>query len=299
MPLVKYPNVVVVIPAYNEEDSIKNIIKKIQENYISTAKRGYWVEIIVVDDGSIDQTIKTARDAGVKKIISHPTNRGLGAATRTGLQRAYEMGADVAVKIDADSQHEPDDIDKVVKPILDDKADCVFGSRLTGGLKYKMPLYRAAGNRFFSWLVSMLTGLKITDAQTGLMAFSKRYLKDFEIIADYNETQQLIMDAWGRHMRIIEVPVAFHKRKTGRSFISWRYPFKVLPTIIRLFVHTNPLRVFLPLGVFCVLLGIAVIYLILSGKASFVGDATVSILLIGGILIIIFGLLADLTSTKR
>jgi glycosyltransferase involved in cell wall biosynthesis len=261
--------------------------------------RGYWVEVIVVDDGSTDGTVKAAKDAGIKKIISHTVNKGLGAATRTGLQRAYEMGADVAVKIDADFQHDPDDIDKVIRPIIDDKADCVFGSRFMGELKYKMPLYRALGNRFFSCVVSKLTGLKITDAQTGLMAFSKRYFKDFEIVSDYNETQQLIMDGWSRHMRVIEVPVVFHERQTGKSFISWCYPFKVLPTIIRLFVHINPLRVFFPIGLILIALGIMLGISIAINGEGFFGDITLSILIVGGIQIVLFGLLADLISKKR
>lgn len=299
MPLEKYPYVVVFIPAYNEEDSIGNIVEKIQQNCMDADNKGYWVEIIVVDDGSTDRTVEVAKDAGVKKVISHTANMGLGAATRTGLRRAYEMNADVAVKIDADFQHDPDDIDKVIRPIVEDKADCVFGSRLRGGLKYKMPLHRAAGNRFFSWLVSMLTGMEITDAQTGLMAFGARYIKNFEIVSDYNETQQLIMDAWSRHMRIIEVPVLFHKRQMGKSFISWRYPLKVLPTIIRLFVHINPLKIFLSLGLILVTLGILLGIFILTGGRSFFGDATISILVVGGIQIILFGLLADLMSKKR
>jgi glycosyltransferase involved in cell wall biosynthesis len=298
MTLEKYPYVIIIIPAYNEEASIVDVIDKIKKVYISQNKT-YWVEIIVVDDGSSDRTAKVAREAEVSKIISHIKNRGLGAATRIGLQRAYEMGADVVVKIDADLQHDPDDIDKLVQPILADKADCVFGSRLCGGLKYAMPFYRAIGNRFFSYLVSKLTGLKITDAQTGLMAFSKRYLKDFEMISDYNETQQLIMDASSKHMRIIEVPVVFYKRKTGKSFISWSYPIKVVPTIIRFFYYANPLKVFLPLGIFLIAAGIALgIKIMLSGEGFF-GDATISILVIGGIQVILFGMLADMIGTRR
>lgn len=300
MGLMKYLNVIIFITAYNEGNSIGNVIKKIQENYTTAEARGYWVDIIVIDDGSTDNTAEEARKLGVKAVISHTINRGLGAATRTGLQRAYEMGADIAVKIDADFQHDPDDLDKVIRPIIEDKADCVFGSRFMGGLKYKMPLYRAIGNKFFSWIIRKMTGLSITDAQTGLMAFSKRYLKKFEIISDYNETQQLIMDAWGRHMRIIEVSVVFHKRQTGKSFISWRYPFKVLPTIIRLFVHIDPLRVFLPLGLIPIILGLIVgISIAINGREGFFGKATLCILMVGGIQIILFGLLADLTSKKR
>jgi len=298
MTLEKYPYIIIIIPAHNEESSIANVIKKIKENYI-TKNKNYWVEIIVIDDGSSDNTAKVAKDAGANKIISHIKNRGLGAATRIGLQRAYEMGADVAVKIDADFQHDPNDIDKLVQPILEDKADCVFGSRFSGGLKYAMPLYRAAGNRFFSFLVSKLTGLKIADAQTGLMAFSKRYLKIFEMISDYNETQQLIMDASSKHMRIIEIPVVFYKRQTGKSFISWRYPIKVIPTIIRFFYYANPLKVFLPLGILLITAGVTLGIKIMLAGEGFFGDATISILVIGGIQTILFGMLADMIGTKR
>ncbi|MBN1353341.1 MAG: glycosyltransferase family 2 protein [Candidatus Omnitrophica bacterium] len=299
MPLERYPYVVIFIPAYNEADSIGAVIEKIKKDYIEGRKQGYWTDIIVVDDGSADDTAKVAKSAGVKTVISHTSNRGLGASTRTGMQRAYEMGADVAVKIDADFQHDPDDIDKVIRPVINDEADCVFGSRFKGGLGYRMPFYRAAGNRFFSWVVRLLTGLKITDSQTGLMAFGRRYLKDFEIISDYNETQQLIIDAWARHMRIIEVPVVFKKREKGTSFISWRYPFKVLPTIARLFAHINPLVIFLPVGLILTAAGILLGISILLHGAGVFGDATMAILIVGGIQLILFGLLADLMSKKR
>jgi glycosyltransferase involved in cell wall biosynthesis len=299
MPLQNYPYVVVIIPAYNEEDSVERVIKEIQKNYSRAEEKGFWVEIIVVDDGSTDKTGEVAHKAGANRVTSHPANRGLGAATRTGMQTAFEMGADIAVKIDADFQHDPIDIEKVVRPIIEDKADCVFGSRFLGGLQYKMAFYRAAGNKFFSWLTGKLTGLKVTDGQTGLMAFGKRYLRNFEIISDYNETQQLIIDSWGRHMRIIEVPVLFHKRKTGKSFISWRYPFKVLPTIIRLFVHINPMMVFLPLGLLSIILGLALGVSIMIKGEGFFGDATMSTLIVGGIQIIIFALIADLMSKKK
>jgi len=300
MAVEKYPYVVIFIPAHNEEESIGKVIKTIHNSYINADKKGYWIEVIVVDDGSTDQTAKAAKDAGAKKIISYRINRGLGAATRTGLQRGFEMGADIVVKIDADFQHDPEDIDKVIRPILQDEADCVFGNRFAGGLEYKMPFHRALGNRFFSRLVSFLTGVKINDAQTGLMAFSRRYLAHFEMISDYNETQQLIMDAIARHMRIIEVPVVFHKRQTGTSFISWRYPVKVIPTIIRLFVQVNPLKIFLPAGLFSIILGgVFALWAAFNKSEGFFGDATISILIVGGIQIILFGLIGDMLSRKR
>ncbi|MFC1646000.1 glycosyltransferase family 2 protein [Candidatus Omnitrophota bacterium] len=292
------PYVVIFIPAYNEEKSIGGVIKKINDLYGNEKKIGFRTKILVVDDGSTDKTVEVASQMGVS-IVSHPQNRGLGASTRTGLQRAFELGADIAVKIDADFQHDPDDVFKVTKPIIGDKADVVFGSRFMGEIEYKMPFYRRAGNLFFSYLVSKLTGLKITDGQTGLMAFSKNYLAKFNIISDYNETQQLIIDSWKNHMRILEVPVVFHKRTEGTSFISFKYPFKVLPTLLRLLVQVKPLNIFLPLGLIFILAGIVLCYFVVTNKVQFFGDASIVMLIMGGIQIIIFGLLADAISKRR
>ena len=222
------PYVVVFIPAYNEEDSIERVIKLTQEQYqgANQMQNDYVLDIIVMDDGSTDSTRAKAEALGVR-VVSHPKNKGLGGATRTAMRTCYEMGATIAVKIDADFQHDPEDIDKVVRPILEDRADSVFGTRFKGGLEYKMPLYRNWGNKVFSWITSIITGLNVTDGQTGLMAFHRRYLEVFNMTQDYNETQQQIIDSWGKHMRVTEVPVVFHKRTTGTSFISWKYPFIV------------------------------------------------------------------------
>jgi GT2 family glycosyltransferase len=169
-------------------------------------------------------------------VVRHPFNKGLGASCRTGLRRALELGADIIIKTDADCQHTVEDIAKVVKPIAEDRADCVFGSRFLGGLMYKMPFYRAIGNKFFSYLTWLLVGQKVTDGQTGLMAFHKRYVEKFEIPSNYNETQQLIMDSVYKGFRVIEVPVDFHPRTTGKSFISFKYPFKVIPTMFKIWL---------------------------------------------------------------
>lgn len=281
------PFVVVFIPAYNEEESIKKVIDLIHKHYHNRDNLDYVLDVIVVNDGSTDKTREISEAAGVKRVVSHPQNKGLGAATRTGMQTALEMGADITVKIDADFQHDPSDIEKVIRPILDDTADSVFGSRFLGGLQYKMPLYRSLGNKFFSWITGKVTGLKVTDGQTGLMAFHKRYLNEFTIIKDYNETQQLIIDSWGKNMRVLEVPVVFHKRTTGSSFISWKYPFIVLPNIIRMYIHFKPLTFFLTIGVMMELLGIINGIILLSNPKFVFGDATISILIIIGFQIIV------------
>lgn len=285
-------NVAVLIPAVNEEGTVGKVIHRIKEIYSDT--EDYTIEVIVVNDGSTDNTVREVESEGVNKIVHHAFKRGLGAATRSGMNAALEMGADIAVKIDADFQHLPEDIDKVVRPILDGRADVVFGSRFLGGLKYRMPWGRKVGNTFFTFLTNRLTGLRITDAQTGLMAFSSKYLRIFNLNGDYNETQQLIIDSWGKHMRLLEVSVTFQQRTTGRSFISLKYPFKVLPTLLRLLVQVAPLKVFVPVGVIFVLLGIAAgIAVLLDFAPRFVGDVTVAILTMGGLQTVMFGLLAD------
>jgi len=295
------PYVVVFIPAYNEGESIKKVIADLKQRYVGNETQDYVVEIIVVNDGSKDNTGQSAREAGVKKIVTHPYNRGLGAATRTGMQTAYEMGADIAVKIDADGQNEIEGVEKVVRPILEDRADCVFGSRLMGGLEYQMPIYRDWGNRFFAWFVSQIVGMKISDATTGLMAFHRRYLEVFNIIKDYNETQQLIIDSWGKHMRVMEVSTIFHERKKGRSFIKkgFKYPSIVIPTMLRMYIHFKPLRFFLSIGLLFIILGILAAFYILVFDQTFFGDAAVAILILLGFQIIFFGLLADQISFKR
>lgn len=296
------PYIVVFIPAYNEEGTIVEVIEKVKSNYQGQNQKDYVLDVIVVDDGSKDNTASVSRAAGVRKVVTHPYNRGLGAATRSGMLAALEMGADIAVKIDADMQNPPEDIEKVVRPILDDRADSVFGSRLMGGLEYKMPLYRDWGNKFFAWLTSKITGLNVTDATTGLMAFHKKYLKVFNIIKDYNETQQLIIDSWGKNMRVIEVSTVFKKRQAGKSFIKagFKYPSIVIPTMLRMYIHYKPLRFFFYCGLILIAIGtIGWLYLIFASGTVFFSKLAAFLLIIVGCQIIFFGLLADQISFQR
>lgn len=290
--------VVVYIPSHNEENTLGNIVGKIREYYVKK-NMGYTVKIVVVNDGSRDRTAEVAKELKVDHIVTHVKNMGLGAATRSGLRAAKDMGADVAVKIDADFQHDPLDIDKVVRPILDDKTDVCFGSRFMGGLQYKMPFYRKAGNSFFSFLTQLLTGLRVTDGQTGLIATNKRYLEVFRLTSDYNETQQMIIDAWRNQLRFAEAPVLFHKRLHGKSFISLKYPFIVFPNIFRLFVHACPLKIFLPIGLLLMLVGSIGFINFALGIESYIGQNSIVILLISGLQIILFGFIADIISKKR
>ncbi|HEY4504792.1 MAG TPA: glycosyltransferase family 2 protein [Candidatus Paceibacterota bacterium] len=292
------PFVVIFVTAYNEGEIIDKVIAKVKGELNSGKYQNFYSEIIVVNDGSKDNTGEAAKAAGVR-VITHPKNKGLGAATRTGMQIAYEMGADVAVKIDGDDQLKPEDIIKIINPIIDGRADVVFGSRFMGGLEYEMERHKSMGNKFFSWLTSTMTGTKVTDSAAGLIAFDRRYLERFNLLMDYNETQQLIIDSWGKKMRVIEVPISMAARKTGKSFISWKYPRKVIPAMLRAYIQVKPLRAFFIIGFTVFLLGLVVGIRWALGFRGFVGDVTATILMITGIQIILFGFVADIIVHKR
>jgi glycosyltransferase involved in cell wall biosynthesis len=294
--------VIAFIPAYNEEESIELVIDTIRSKYSNseTEKKGYFLEILVINDGSTDRTEDIVKQKNVT-IISHSVNRGLGAATRTAMKKCYDLAADICIKLDADFQHDPDDIEKTIIPILNNETDICWGSRFTGKIEYRMPIERYLGNKFFTFLMNRLTNFKISDAQTGLMAFNRTYLSIFEIIGNYNPPQQLLIDASKKGMRYCEVPVVFHKRKTGKSFVSFRYPFFVLINILRILTIANPLKVFSTLGI----LGIffSIIHSVLShfsktnswDMPAFVLDETFRLALwIISIQCFFFGLLADL-----
>lgn len=306
----KVKKVVIFIPALNEEENITSVIDNVHELYAEerTRPKGYLVELLVINDGSTDNTEEIALSKGVK-VISHFKNLGLGAATRTAMETAYEMGADVAVKLDADFQHDPDDIEKVVWPILENKADICWGSRFAGQIHYTMPFIRYIGNHFFTWLMNKLTDYEISDAQTGLMAYGRRYLTVFELHGDYNPPQQLLMDANYKHMRYAEVPVVFHKRTKGESFVNLKYPFKVIPNIVRVIIFANPMKVFGFIGGVMILLSLFIV--LLWGLGTVLNNPLLQnipilsmsnlalLLFISGLQTLFFGILADLIIKKQ
>lgn len=217
----------VVVPAKDEEATIGELLSRIARVRVT----GCELRTIVVDDGSTDQTAKIAREKGVT-VVRHPVNKGLGAAVRTGLRVASECGADVVGYLDADLEYYPEDIPRLVEPILAGQADYVLGSRF-GGRVRGMRLYRRIGNYAFTALLMLLTRHHMTDGQTGMRAFSREAAAVAEIIHDYNYAQVLTLDLLRKGFVFKEVPIRYRVRVHGASFITWRYPAKVLPAIWR------------------------------------------------------------------
>ena len=160
--------IVVTIPAFNEEKTIGEVITEIKGVMDKTR---FKYNLLIIDDGSRDRTKEIAEKAGAI-VFSHPINYGLAETFRTEMKKALELNPDIIVHTDADGQYLASDIPKLIKPIIEKKADIVLGSRFKGKIE-KMPLIKRLGNKAFSRVISKITGTKISDAQTGFRAFTK------------------------------------------------------------------------------------------------------------------------------
>jgi len=250
----KPKKLIVIIPAYNEEERISTTVKAIFKIREKLSDRGIELWVYVIDDGSNDKTRQLAQEAGADRVLFHRVNIGLGAAVRTGLVAARSDNADIVVKFDADLQHDPDDIPMLIQPILEGEADIVYGNRFER-MTYKMPIIRRIGNIIFTGLMRWLTKWPVRDSQPGIFAVNRAYLDVFHIPGDYNYTQQILLDAYHKGMRFTQVPVVFYKRTTGKSFVSIKYPLKVLPQIVLALAGLKPMRIFAPVGILFVLIG--------------------------------------------
>jgi glycosyltransferase involved in cell wall biosynthesis len=248
---------VTIVPAFEEADRIGETCDALRAAAPAIESLGLAQRILVVDDGSTDKTGQLALEHGAARVVRHRRNLGLGAAVRSGLRAARGEGADLVVKIDADLQHDPAEIPALLAPLLADEADVVYGDR-AGGLEYRMPFVRRAGNRIFTGLMRWLTGWPVRDSQPGIFAINRDYLEVFRLPGDYNYTQQILLDAFHKGMRFAHVPIRFRQRTTGRSFVSLRYPIKALPQIVRVLVGVRPMKVFAPIGLAFIGLALAV-----------------------------------------
>ncbi|MEQ6391121.1 glycosyltransferase family 2 protein [Bacillaceae bacterium S4-13-58] len=222
-------HVIVFLPAYNEEESIAEVIHRIPRNYHPQVK----MEVLVIDDGSTDATVLIAKQAGADYIVKQPYNKGLGAAVRTGLKKSFELGADIGVMIDADNEYPPEQIPDLLAPIFEGDADYVMGSRFLGTIK-GMKLHRRLGNYFFTFLQSIFLRKWIFDGQSGMRAFSNQAMEHAEIIHDYNYAQVITLNLVRKGFRIKEIPIQYQVRSKGQSFIKFKaYITSVLPAIIK------------------------------------------------------------------
>ena len=235
---------IVMIPAFNEEGVIANVIRNIPRN-VSSIKS---VEVLVMDDKSTDNTVKVSKNAGADYVITNEVNQGLGQNFKKGINHALRLGADIIVNIDADGQFNSKDIPKLIQPILNKEADVVTCSRfIDSSIVKNMPFRRKIGNLLFAKMINRITGRSLTDVSCGFRAYSREAALRLNLFGSFTYTHESIIDLTNKNMRISEIalPVVYFEER--RSLISGNlisYGVRSLNIMIRATRDTQPLSFF-------------------------------------------------------
>jgi hypothetical protein len=226
------PRLVVVMPAYNEAENIGSVLHAMPEDV-----EGLHVVPVVVDDGSSDATVAVAQAAGAL-VARHPIRRGGGLAMRVGYEIGIRLAADVVVTMDSDGQHVPDEMALLVKPIVEGQADLVNGSRVLGEFE-RESLVRHVGVHFFSRIVTIMIGTRITDVSNGYRAVRTEVLKQLKLDQDQFWASELLIEGMRHRLRIQEVPITIRARQGGESKkpknakYAWHFTKAIFKTWLR------------------------------------------------------------------
>jgi len=287
----------VLIPAYNEEDNIQKVVLSIPRKIIGIKE----VRVLVVNDGSTDKTADLALNAGADKVISHKSNRGVGAAFMTGIRNAISMGADIVVSLDADSQFDPNQIPEIILPILNQQADVVIGSRFLKNIPPDMPGIKVIGNKIFTRLVSWTLGQKFTDTQTGFRAYSKDALLNISIVNDFTYTQEVLIDLKIKGSQILEIPVRVRYDSNRKSRVVkniFSYSVRAISIIIKTLVYHRPIMAFGLFGAFLCTFGIIGKILAITSIFGFSAGLTTGFIILG-VVSFMMGLFANVVFKRQ
>ena len=242
-------HITAIVPAYNEEITIGSVV-------IGT---GEFVDhVIVVDDGSTDNTAYIAEKAGAE-VIKHSKNRGKGAALKTGFQVMHET--DIFLTIDGDGQHNPQEIPLLIKPIVDGEADLVNGSRYLNKKHHGTPIYRRLGQKVLDKTTKINTGLKITDSQSGFRAFAAYTVPAFRFSkTGFSIESEMLMDAAANSFKITEVHVGitYNSTKNGKNHTKnpFKHGFGVFIKLLKDMEFQRPLYYFTVPGLILISIGL-------------------------------------------
>ena len=226
------------IPCFNEEKTLLETLTALPKNVIGFDE----VEVLIIDDGSEDNTIKVAKDFGVKHFVHFSSNQGLARGFMAGLNYCIKNGADVIVNTDADNQYDANDIPKLLQPILNKKAEVVIGERPIMDIAH-FSLSKKILQKIGSWVVRIVSNTNIVDAPSGFRAMSKSAAKQMNVFNDYTYTLETIIQAGQKRIPLISVPIRTNPdlRPSRLHNGIFSYIKRSIITIIRIFVVYKPL----------------------------------------------------------
>jgi len=294
---------IVQIPAFNEEEHIAAVIHQIPRNIpdIST------VEVLVIDDGSTDQTADAAYEAGADHVISLHRNRGLAAAFQIGLDASLRLGADVIVNTDGDGQYPGDQIPQLVDPIFTNHADLVIGNRQVDTVDH-FSFQKRWLQKFGSWIVRIASGTNVPDAPSGFRAYTRETALRLFVVSDFSYTIDNLIQAGKRRLSVTHVPIRTQPTRPSRLHRgNWNFIKRQAATIVRTYATYEPLKTFfylsLPFFTISFFLFIRLTYIFIREGFNLPGHVqslvVASVAMIVGFLVIMFGLIADRIGDNR
>ncbi len=295
---------IIQIPCYNEEKTLPVTLNNIPRSINGVDE----VEILVIDDGSTDQTVELARENGANHIVKLTNNKGLAEGFLTGLDASLRLGADIIVNTDGDNQYNGSDIEKLINPIVKGKADIVVGDRQVDNIPHFSPMKKKL-QHLGSWVVQQVSGTNIPDTTSGFRAFSREAALKINVISRFSYTLETIIQAGKKNIAITHVPVKTNaKLRESRLFKSnLNYIKRSLATIIRIYTMYEPIKTFLLIGgtIFSggLILSMRFLYFYLftpfGGRGHIQSLILAAVLYIVGFQVMIIGLLSDLIAANR
>lgn len=293
---------IIQIPCFNEEETLSIAVGALPRSVPGFDR----VEILVIDDGSSDETSELARKLGVDHVVKHPVNRGLATAFMTGLETCLALGADVIVNTDADNQYEADDIPLLTGPIVAGQADMVIGARPIEETEHFSWIKKKL-QRLGSWAVRVASKTDIADAPSGFRAISREAAMRLNVFNAYTYTLETIIQAGRSNLRVRSVPIRTNPDLRPSRLVKsiGSYVQRSLVTILRVFAIYRPFFLFvwpgLVLGLIGVLAGCRFVYFLVIGEGDGHVQSVVfaTLCLIISAIMIMMGFLAELIATNR
>jgi len=294
---------IIQIPCFNEQDVLLITLSDLPKDIKGIDD----IEILIIDDGSTDNTAQIAKEFGVNHIVSIPENKGLANAYIQGIDACLKAGADIIVNTDADNQYRADDIEKLVKPIIENKAEIVIGTRPISQTEHFSYLKKRL-QKIGSWVVRYASETDVEDAPSGFRAVSRDAAIRLYVFNKYTYTLETIIQAGQSGMRILSVPIRtnddLRPSKLAKSMRS--YVQRSIGTILKIFMIYRPVKSFFILGMVPFLLGfslglrwIILFYLEDAGRSHLPSLILSAILIIIGFQTLLFGFFAELISANR